>query len=91
MAGYLNAIALELGLEPGEIKARSTAAAMWHVAKVALLREELARSRAESHPLPRSEPAPLNEVLAAALLSGPELEAYHKERQRRASGDDASR
>lgn len=91
VAGYLNTLALELDREPGEIKARSTAAAVWHVAKVALLREELVRLRAELGPKTMVEPLALNEAIAAALLSRVELEEYHRERKGRADRDVASR
>src|SRR4051812_19973853 len=91
VAGYLNGLARELALEPGEIKARSTAAALWHVAKVALLREELVRFRTALGPQTLAEPLALNEAMAAALLNRMELERYHRERKSEAAEDDASR
>lgn len=80
VTGYLHSVARQLGSERGQRPAtRMVAAALWHAAKVALVRDFAERVLAGDFPPNLPTGSRLSEWLAARLLTPSELEIYAHE------------
>jgi hypothetical protein len=80
IASYLRALGRSRGRSAEELQAAPlVAVALWHIAKVAEVRDALARARARSDSAAAGAPEPLGEWLAARLLTAEELAAYEAE------------
>ena len=77
VASYLYRVLRDTGapVPPG---GRVTAIALWHAAKVALVRDFAERVLSGEIPRPEPTPEPLSHWLAARLLSPAELEAFER-------------
>ena len=84
ISGYLRRLGEELGIDENELPPRRmAAAALWSIAKLAIVRDNALRAL-EGKPVPaRNAPPPLSAWLAARLLSPEELEAWRRERDPR--------
>jgi len=78
IAGYLKAVAREQGLEFPP-RARLTSIAVWHIAKVALVRDMAERLMSRDPEARQDEPTPLNKWLAAKLLTAKEFAQYESD------------
>jgi hypothetical protein len=88
LVGYLRSAARELGVDDTTLPAlRVHAIAMWHVAKVALVRDFAERVLSGEIPPNDPTPEPLNEWLAARLLSADELAEFEREGRAAEAGD----
>ena len=91
VSGYLRRLGEELSIDENQLPPRRlAAAALWSIAKLAIVRDAALRV-AEGKPLPPPvRPPALSEWLAARLLSPDELEAWRLERDatQRSESDD---
>ncbi len=81
VSGYLRRLGEELDIDENELPPRRmVAAALWSIAKLAMVRDNALRVlNGQPVPAPVQPPA-LSEWLAARLLSPEELEAWRRER-----------
>ena len=75
VAGYLSRCVRELAL-PVPPHGRTTAIALWHIAKAALVRDFAERVLSGEIPRPVATPDSLSHWLAARLLTAAELDAF---------------
>ena len=90
VAGYLGALEQQLGREPSSgFERRTVAIALWHVAKVARIRDTVARVRLLDAEPPTGEmPPSFSELIASRLLT-PEEQREHAAWLARRDEDDA--
>jgi hypothetical protein len=80
LVGYLRSVARELGVEDSPLPSlRVNAIALWHIAKAALVRDFAERVLSGEVPPNDPTPQPLNQWLAARLLTPEELAAFERE------------
>jgi hypothetical protein len=77
VAAYLYRVLRELGA-PAPPRGRTTAIALWHVAKAALVRDFAERVLAGDVPRPVATPDSLAHWLASRLLTSDELDAFER-------------
>jgi hypothetical protein len=78
IAGYLKAVARQKGLE-FPMRARLTSIALWHIAKVGLVRDAAERERKRARSEQATVTRPLSDFLAASLLTPEEFAQYEAE------------
>lgn len=80
IAGYLKAVASDRGIE-FPMRARLTSIALWHIAKVGLVRDAAVRELKRDPSDRTKETRPLSDLLAASLLTPEEFAQYEAKGQ----------